>query len=75
MSEMVERVARGIAESFSRADPLWENWLPQARAAIAAMREPTAAMVDLGRGIGPDAPYGLAETRERWHAMIDECLK
>ncbi len=36
-----------------------------ARAAIAAMREPTEAMIDLGWDYGEDA----------WREMIDEALK
>lgn len=32
-------------------------------------------MIDAGRDIGPDAPYGLSETIKRWQAMIDEALR
>lgn len=49
---MVERVARAIcaASGFGEAfehlvGQAWTHWLPEARAAIAAMREPTEAMI------------------------------
>ena len=46
-----------------------------ARAAIEAMREPTPDMTDACRDVGPDRPYGLHETCERWRTMIDAALK
>lgn len=49
MNEMVERVCRALNEQ--RADPTanhWAQWEKFARAAIAAMREPTEAMVKAG---------------------------
>lgn len=52
MSEMIERVARAISQSFHEegyiegvSDPSeWEEFLKAARAAIEAMRDPTDAM-------------------------------
>ena len=68
MTEMVERVARALAEKEGFC---WENcaqcvWIDDARAAIAAMREPTEAM------LGPPWNYGRLEI---WQAMIDEALQ
>lgn len=77
---MVERVGRGMARynwphaSPADIDEMWDAWEGDARAAIAAMREPTEAMVDTGRDVGPDRPYGAHETRATWSAMIDTAL-
>jgi hypothetical protein len=95
MNEMVERVARKLSEStpvsdyedvppaevFSRPRYLFlaEHYRALARAAIAAMREPTEAMVVAGNysdlsGLGyvPD-PYKEADVM--WRDMIDAALK
>ena len=59
MSEMVERVARAICRSncsprMSRdhiecqVENAWDMWIPEARAAIEAMREPTIKMASQG---------------------------
>lgn len=45
---MIERVARAICKSQTQTDRTWEAFLPEATAAIEAMREPTDAMVDAG---------------------------
>lgn len=70
MSEMVERVARAIAEArFGIGCPVDGDDRIAARAAIEAMREPTDAMVD--------AAYGRERTgteRGNWRAMIDAAL-
>ena len=73
MSEMVKRVARAIV-ALGLDDR--ERPLAIARAAIAAMREPTEAMKqkggDLDNGYGMEITEALAE--EVWQAMIDEAL-
>jgi hypothetical protein len=85
MSEMVERVARAIykascdeAYDGERYIPAWDRmnasskevYLGFARAAIAAMREPTAAMVITGsNGNYPDDIAAI------WQDMIDEALR
>lgn len=55
MTEMVERVARalrvadlGPTAASEDHDVDWRAWEPDARAAIAAMREPTKAMAEAG---------------------------
>lgn len=67
MTDMVERVAKALVEAW----PSWGTWDDEvardgARAAIAAMREPTEAMLN--------TPEWLS-IRHRWQAMIDEALK
>jgi hypothetical protein len=68
MSEMIERVGRALAEEECYAyDPL--PYDARARAAIAAMREPTDTMIDaVGSSWGP-------QLEDNWHKMIDEALK
>ena len=89
MSEMIERVAREICITSGHAPdaldprtfgpdnllrPQWMNFVEQARAAIAAMREPTYEMVKSGvmkrLGVGTAADLVEAE----WRAMIDQSL-
>lgn len=83
MSEMVEKVARAICcprgcdyadydgKGICALDQL-KNYEDRARAAIAAMREPTDAMIYAAyRSLRDD---GLVAS-EVWPAMIDECLK
>lgn len=85
MSEMVERVSRALfdlAVSDAVCDP--EDWpalkvdfIEKARAAIAAMREPTHAMVLYGKdalGYDPDGPDDVL-VRQAYMAMINVALK
>ena len=89
MGEMIERVAREICVTSGHvpdaldprtfgADnslrPQWMNFVEQARAAIAAMREPTYEMVKSGvmRRLGIGSAAELVEAE--WQAMIDEAL-
>lgn len=95
MSEMIEKVARAIWEKATPLKPgPWNDdlnkWdrasdqerficMGQARAAIAAMQEPTEAMI----GAGEQAHYrypshidnARAKTERAWGAMIDAALK
>jgi len=79
MSEMVEHVARAMADKLSEQqfgsttpwhDPEFrQNAMEVARAAIKAMREPTENMIRAGY---------LADTlalEDAWREMIDEALK
>ena len=77
MTEMVERVARALAarkcglvkDPYGERlpDDLWQQCIPDARAAIEAMREPTDKMLDAG----PPFPY---MDKGVWQAMIDAAL-
>ncbi len=76
MSEMVERVARAIQatrgphENWDRATEATRNlWMADARAAIEAMREPTAEMLAAGMA---EAEVDLAS---EYRAMIGEALR
>ncbi len=72
MSEMVERVARRLAYENGETPDLWTKHEGAARAAIAAMREPTEAMLDKGSlEIADEASDALTV----FQAMIDEALK
>lgn len=82
MSEMVERVARAIADNIQAALPAGVvlDYGYASRAAIAAMREPTKAMEKAGEelddwGVSSDPGPGHASALAHWHVMIDEALK
>ena len=66
MNEMVERVAQAMMDSDYSEDgaPVNIHFGILARAAIAAMREPTLEMMNVGK-----------YAREYWKCMIDEALK
>ena len=81
MSEMIERVARTMCRHWLEADyegenvdrlvnREWSAWEPIARAAIAAMREPTLGMTDAGY-MASDEHHTMAAA---WQAMIDAAL-
>jgi hypothetical protein len=73
-NQMVERVAKAIGDHFyadvrpDTTPELWASCLDAARAAIEAMREPTAEMV---AAVGSD--YGAA-LEATYQAMIDAAL-
>ncbi len=77
MTDMIERVADAIMDQH---DTLHSTFLDLARAAIKAMREPTAAMMQAGCASNPPGQYH-ADTKlseiigAEWQAMIDEALK
>lgn len=91
-SEMVERVARALAALSLNLngndapiphepiiDRRWQNFVPQAHAAISAMREPTEAMLKAGVVFYHDN-YREAHIAEDtsipliWRDMIDAAL-
>ena len=76
MSEMVEQVARAIEQECAGCDPRDFNaFLAAARAAMAAMREPTVEMECAGtehwalRVAMDDRAAGV------WRAMVDAALQ
>lgn len=72
MSEMVERVARALIKNEFGIEPevLTDAILDQARVAIAAMREPTEAMLTAGS----EWAYAGCSS-DTWHWMIEEALR
>jgi hypothetical protein len=73
MSEMIERVARVLHARDDYDGYTWHDYIPDARAAIAAMREPTDRMVHVGT---------MANLRQDgffmggiWKNMIDAALE
>jgi len=59
---MIERVARALSVSRHGIDTCWKNYMVEARAAIAAMREPTGDYADdLGRAMSV-----LRDLLDRW---------
>ena len=76
MTDMIERVAKAI---MPRADTRYRT-VDAARAAIAAMRDCTPAMLDAGSAAHPAGGYVrgtlLTDIIEcEWWAMIDAALK
>ena len=71
MSTMVERVAQALQQEMGAA-PLDETAasFALARAAIAAMREPTEEMLNAGH-----EARAKATVNGIWHAMIDAALE
>ncbi len=70
MSEMVERVAKAICELRPLFGPYYryaEHYRPLARAAIAAMCDPTDAMVNESNDMDDAATI--------WRTMIEAALK
>lgn len=66
---MIERISRAIAAHHGSDD--WRQFLDDARAAAAAMREPTAEMLDAAIEELPD----WGQLPEDWRAMIDYVLR
>jgi hypothetical protein len=89
---IVERVARAICDA-NGIDPdkafdpdaegapmYWTIFIPEARASILAMREPTDAMALAGEAelLKPSTQAGRTHAQyaaDQWRAMIDEALK
>ena len=77
MSNMIERVARAMAESagFSWEHCTQEQWKADARAGIAAMREPTQAMLDEVCSSENIEPFTDKTMTSIYRNMIDAALK
>jgi hypothetical protein len=77
--DMVERVARAIAGELETCaetyvDSRWTRYEDAARAAIAAMREPTEEMVQVGMEVwwdDSDYDVGYAHFAKAWRRMVD----
>ena len=86
MNDMVEQVAKAIWnhrfpdmswESKSRSEGIKADYRMNARAAIAAMREPSEKMIEAGIHAPPIPTMRAfrAHYSAAWQAMIDEALK
>jgi hypothetical protein len=81
--DMIERVARAVHEQSEPWDAFDIDrvvWMNIARAAIAAMRECTPAMLDAGSAAHPAGGYVRGTTLNdiiecEWWAMIDAVLE
>lgn len=80
MTDMIEKVARALHQD-GVDNPDWKAWVPQARAAIAAMREPTDEMKSAGDSMMPHFAdtagtfvTGYDVAGEVWTAMADAAL-
>jgi hypothetical protein len=94
MSEPVERVAKAIAHAqllrqyvgrledigaVIEIDHIWPEFIPKARAAISAMREPTPEMIaaainEFRRQMSPGGELAV-DFAKIFQSMIDEMLK
>ena len=80
MTDMIERVGDAIAACGDPVSQDWDAWrVAIARAAIAAMRDCTPAMLDAGSAAHPAGGYvrGTLLTdiiEAEWRAMIDAAL-
>lgn len=84
---MVKRVSRAIRNDVmghqGKQSQTWEtiserarqDWLRTGKAAIAAMREPTQAMIEAGAQAGASWESETEDFRESWRAQIDQALK
>jgi hypothetical protein len=74
-SEMVEAVAKAIVGRMDTSYS-WQEAVEVARAAIAAMREPTEAMEVAAEDVVLSRPASQKHAAATvWQAMIDEALK
>ena len=82
---VIDRVALALCEAevgqaVHLSDRALGFYRRQARAAIQKMREPTAAMVKIGRATPVSHSWGrdgefIADPDQIWQAMVDEALK
>ncbi len=86
--EMVERVARAILDAVDaelqverdiEEESDWSRWIPEAKAAIEAMREPTKAVAIAASGRGfdnaSDELAAVSYGAELWRQAIDAALE
>ncbi|WP_337180281.1 hypothetical protein [Sphingopyxis granuli] len=80
MKTCLERVARALCELDANppdatmdGKPLWQDYLPEARAAIMALREPDAAMIEAGTRKADDGQKN--DLGGIYRAMIDAAME
>lgn len=73
---ILDRVAAQVSSALARHGISQTGTIEReiALAAIFGMKEPSAEMLDAARDVGPAAPYGLDETREKWRAFIETAI-
>ena len=79
MNDMLKRVARVLCDRIKHDGYIWYDYIPDARAVIAAMRDCTPEMLDAGSAAHPAGGYKretlLNDIIEcEWRAMVDAAL-
>lgn len=79
MKGPLERAARALCELAGNppgatmdGNPLWMDYLPEVRAVVEALREPSGSMVVDAADY--EAVDGFATSKHVWRAMIDALL-
>ncbi|MBN9504970.1 MAG: hypothetical protein J0I69_02995 [Altererythrobacter sp.] len=74
----LERAARALCSldgnpenATMEGKPLWQDYLPEARAVLEAIREPSDAMLE----VDARRPDGSFYPEDHWRAMIDAALE
>ena len=81
----LERIARALCSqnglpenTMYQGRPMWEDFLPKARAALNAIRTPTEAMAEAGGAIGGFSDWYEGQYAEKasevWKAMVEAAL-
>ena len=75
----IERAARALCELDGNppdakmdGKPLWQDYVPEVRAVLSAIREPSEAM---WRAADAKGSGGIGTSGEHWYAMHDALLK
>lgn len=81
MKSALERVARALCEldgnppeAKMEAEALWRDYLPEARAALDAIRTPTESMLGVGEVLLNSFAVDADDLEDLWTSMIDEAL-
>lgn len=76
-SSPIERAARALCEldgnppnATMEGKPLWRDYVPEVRAVLTAIREPSEAML----AVDPAGPTGSIYPEDIWRAMVDAAL-
>lgn len=82
MKSPLERAARALCElagnppgASMNGKPLWMDYLPEVRAVVRAIREPSGAMVAAGYEAMSNGDGGPADAADCHRAMIDALLE
>jgi hypothetical protein len=72
--DMIERAARALAEMDTERDIGWRYYVPEARAVLEAIREPSEAMIDAHIAAKDMHDDRDGQAYVDWQAMIDTAL-